>query len=530
MIIRKPYAFIVKYYRIIHLILLIPLLYLCYRSYDLMQFFSNFVRDGYKTNIANVAKEYYSLLLPLFSLIIGIFCIVIITLFAKKKRSYSTYMIFAIFYLIFFAITMVLPGILTNFETRDIESAIGLMVSGISGIIFYIQPILIFMFILNGLGFDFKNFEFNDIKDEISLDEEDSEEVEVNLNKDTYKVKRLINRYVRELRYYVIENKVYFFTGGAIVGLILLFFVGKWIISLNRIVRIDQSFAHSSFSVTFNDSLLSTMDYNGNIIQGGKIYLAVKTTIKNNTRSLLSLDTDAFWLQVDGKDYYPVLDRSGKFIDLGKPYYGEKVGPGDSQEIVLVYEFSDSYIFDRYKIRVLDSLTHKEMEIIAKYKEINLRPKYSSSILSKGKYNLGDTINLRDTNLLNSEIHFDTYDINKTYQYHYDYCYKEECRDSINSVTAGANKVLLTMGGTIKLDENSTYSKFKLGSNKIAQDFMKVEYSIDGKTYTTTVKDVTPSNIKDDYVLLETSGEIKKADSINLLITVRNLNYTLKIK
>ena len=139
MIIRKPYAFIVKYYRIIHLILLIPLLYLCYRSYNLMQFFSNFVRDGYKTNIANVAKEYYSLLLPLFSLIIGIFCIVIITLFAKKKRSYSTYMIFAIFYLIFFAITMVLPGILTNFETRDIESAIGLMVSGISGIIFYLS-------------------------------------------------------------------------------------------------------------------------------------------------------------------------------------------------------------------------------------------------------------------------------------------------------------------------------------------------------------------------------------------------------
>lgn len=530
MIIRKPYAFIVKHYRIIHLILLLPLIFLCIKSYNLMRFFSSFVRHGYKTDIVGLVKVYYSLLIPLFSLIMGAFCITIITLFIKKKRNYSTYLVFAIFYLLLFIISLFIPGILTNFETKDIESAIALLVSGFSGVIFYIQPLIIIMFTLNGFGFDIKNFEFNNIKDEISLDEEDSEEVEVNLGVDNYKFKRLINRYFRELKYYVIENKIYFLVGSTILGLILLFFIGKWIISLNRIVSIDQGFKHSSFSVTFNDALLSTMDYNGNNIQKGKIYLAVKTTIKNNSNTLLSLDTDAFWLQVNGKNYYPVLDRSGKFIDLAKPYYGERIGPGNEQEIVLVYEFDETYLYDRYKIKVLDSLEKKEYDVVGNYREISVKPTYSASIINKGEYNLGDTINLKDTNLLNSDIKFDKYEINKTHQYHYNYCFKEDCKDSINSVTAGANKVLLTMDGKITLDENSSYYKHKLGSNKIVQDFMAIEYSIDGKKYLTPVKDVTPSNITDNSILLETSGEIKKAETINLVITVRNLRYILKLK
>ena len=69
---------------------------------------------------------------------------------------------------------------------------------------------------------------------------------------------------------------------------------------------------------------------------------AVKTTIKNNTKGLIDLDTDAFWLNIDGKFYYPVLDRSGKFLDMGKPYYGEKIGAGVQEEIVLVYEFENT--------------------------------------------------------------------------------------------------------------------------------------------------------------------------------------------
>ena len=530
MIIRKPFAFIVKHYKVIHLLLLIPLLYIAYKTSRIMSFFNSFASHGYRTDLVDVAKTYYNFLITLFPLIIVIFGIIIIVLFSNKKKGFGAYAIITSFYLVYFIASFLFPGILNAFETKDIESAIAIMVSGLSSILFYAQPVMIIIFLLKGFGFDFKNFDFNNISDEISLDEEDSEEIEVNVNLEDYRFKRGIRRYIRELKYYVIENKIFFMTIGGIIALILLFFVGKWIISLNRIVKIDKTFAHSQFSVSFNDSLLSTLDYNGNVIQKDKIYLAVKTTIKNKTNGLRQLDTDAFWLEVDGKNYYPVLDRSGKFLDLAKPYYGDNLGPGKQEEIVLVYELDTAQIHNKYRIRVLDKVTYKENTIIPKYKEITLRPKYSASIKDKGEYNLGDTINLKDTLLLNSEINFTKYQIGKTYQYHYDYCYNEKCTDSINSITAGPNKILLVFDGKMTLDDNSTYAKNKLGSNKMSQDFIKVEYTVNGITHTSDVKDLTPTNSKEEIVAYETDLELRNADSIKLLITVRNLRYKLKVK
>ena len=530
MIIRKPYAFIVKYYRIIHLLLLIPLLYIAFKSYRLMDFFHEFVADGYKTSYFDVAKYYYNFLVTLFPFIIFLFNLLIVILFSNKKKGYFTYLIITLFYLGFFVISFLMPGILTSFETKEIESAIALMVNGISGVIFYIQPFLIIIFTLNGFGFNFKTFEFTNIKDEISLDEEDSEEIELNVNISDYRFKRGIRRYFREIKYYIIENKMFFLAFSSIVGLVLLFFIGKWVISLNRIVRVDKTFAHSSFSVSFNDSVLSTLDYNGNTIQNGKVFLAVKTTIKNNTKGLIDLDTDAFWLNIDGKYYYPVLDRSGKFLDIGKPYYGEKIGSGVQEEIVLVYEFDDNEVASKYKIRVLDSLTYKEESVIPKYKEITLKPDLITSVKTKGNYNLGDTINLKDTNLLNTSLTINKYNIDKTYQYHYDYCYNDKCSDSINSITAGANKTILALNGKIEIDDKASYFKNKMGSNKFAQDFIKIEYTVNDKTSISNIKDLTPSNTKDEIVLFEVDNEVRKADKINMVITIRNIRYILKIK
>ena len=529
MIIRKPFAFIVRHFRKLHLLMLIPLIFLAYKSYYLMDFFNSYVVAGYKTELIDVSNIYFNLFIPLSCLLLLFFIYLIIHLFNIKHKEHTSYNIVFIFYLVLFFISLFLSGILSNFETKSIDSAVAILFSGLSKVIFYMQPVMIFIFFFNGMGFDFRNFEFVNIKDEISINEEDSEEVEVNLGIEDYQFKRGIRRYFRELKYYVIENKAFFVALGSIFGLVLLFFVGKWIISLNRIVKIDKSFSHSYFSVSFNDSVLSTIDYNGNIILKGKVYLAVKTTIKNNTKGLLTLDTDNFWLDVNGDYYYPKLDRSGKFIDLGKPYYGERVGAGDQQEIVLVYELDELDIKDKYKIKVLDSITYKENAIIPKYKEITLKPRYSSTVSTNGYYNMGDTLSLSNTTLLNTNLKFDNYSISKTYQYNYNYCYNEKFNVSTNIVTASANSMLLTLNGDISLDEKSSYYKYKMGSNKFAEDFMKVVYYINNIENRVDVKDVTPSD-SNGITVLEASSEIRNADSIMLEITIRNERYYYVIK
>ena len=529
MIIRKPYAFLVKHYKVIHLFMILPILYLIYKSFAVMQFFNSFVSNGYLTKEINIASIYYSFLMPLLAFIVVLISYMINSLLKSKNKGHGIYIFTMVVYLLFFIFTLFLKGILNSFETTDIDSSVALMYQGISSIFFYIQPVAIILLVLSAFGFNFRNFEFIDIKDEISVDEADSEEVEINIGLEDYKIKRGFRKYFRELKYYIIENKVIFTAIGIITGIILAIVITLWVISLNRIVRVDQSFTHSKFSISFNDALLSNYDYNGNVIDSSKIYLAIKTTVKNNTKGLLTLDTDDFWLAIGNKYYYPVLDRSGKFLDLAKPYYGEKIGAGESNEYVLVYELDNDLAQVNYDIKVLDSITYKEKEIIPKYKEITITPESSFNIVDNGTFEKGTTINFNKTTLLNSSLSIGDYSISKIYQYSYQYCYNDKCSDSMNSVTASANNTLLVLNGNITLDKNSSYFKYKLSNNNFAQDFMKLEYTIGDKTSYLNVKDVTPNN-SDSVIVLETSNYIKSADSINLIITIRNQKYTYKLK
>ena len=47
MIIKKPYAFIIKHFRLIHLLLLIPMFYLVTQTKEIITFFSEYVANDY---------------------------------------------------------------------------------------------------------------------------------------------------------------------------------------------------------------------------------------------------------------------------------------------------------------------------------------------------------------------------------------------------------------------------------------------------------------------------------------------------
>ena len=529
MIIRKPFAFLVEKFKILHFIVLIPCIYLIYMFWRLSDFFNTFVVDGYITTIADVASKYYSFLMVLACIVIFIFNALVTSLFKRKNKYHIPYLILTIIYFAIFIITLFIPGLLHSAELSELQSSTSLIIRGLMSIVFYIEIISTIFFILLAFGLNIKTGEFTDIRDEINLDEEDSEEVEINIKSDDYKVKRFIRRYIREIKYYVIENKNIFKVLGIILAVVIVFFLGKFILSLNRTVRVDQTFGYSNFSISFNSSVLSTLDYNGNEISKGKIYLANKVSVTNRTNGLLTLATDDFCLEIAGDCYYPKLDRSGKFIDLAKPYYAEQIGGGKSYEYVLVYELDESLAKARYKVKILDSLTYKKNEVIPKYKEITLTPAFSDTINNVGTYSLNDEINLSNTNLLNTRLLVKNYEISQYFRYNYEYCYNENCSDSQDAIAASFGKYFIILDAEFNLDENSSYSKYKLGSNDFFEDFTDVEYKLNDNTYTLDVKDVTPKKVNDKLVL-EVNSSIKDAEEINLIITVRDKRYILKLK
>lgn len=529
MIIRKPFAFLVEKFKLLHFIILVPCIYLIYMFWHLKDFFDKFVVDGYVTSLYDVVSKYYSFLMIIACLIVIAFTILVAILFKKKNRFYLSYLFLTFVYLIVLVITLFTPGLLHNAELAKLESSTSLVVRGVMGIVFYAQIVSSIFLLLLTFGFNIKTGEFSDIKDEINLDEEDSEEVEINLRTDNYKVKRFANRYKREIKYYIIENKNIFKVLAGILAVVLLFFIGKFIFSLNRTVRVDQSFSYSNFSVSFNNSLLSTLDYNGNVISSGKIYLANKVSVTNRTNALLTFKTDDFCLEVDGECIYPILDKSGKFIDLAKPYYAEKIGAGKTYEYVLVYELDETMARSKYKIKILDSLTYKKKEVIPKYKEINLSPEFSDSVKSMGLYELNDEISFSQTTMLNSTLNISDFELSQYFRYTYEYCYQEKCNESMDAIAANYGKYYIILTGNLTLDENASYTKYKLGSNDFFTDFAKIEYSYGGNNYYLNVVNATPKKVN-DKIVLEVNSSIKNADKINLIITIRDKSYTLKLK
>ena len=541
MIIRKPFAFLVEKFKLLHFIILIPCIYLIYMFWRVSGFFNTFVANNYVTNIADLKGKYFSFLMIIASIVIIVFALLVASLFKKKNKFYFPYVLIAISYTIIFFTSAFLPGLLHNAEIASLESSTSLIIRGVMSIEFYAQFILVFMFLLLAFGFDIRTGEFLDIKEEINLDENDSEEIEINIKSDDYKAKRFARRYFREIKYYVIENKNILKVIGAVIGVVVLVFAIKFLISLNRTVRVDQMFGYSNFSLSFNESLLSTLDYNGNVISKGKVYLANKVTVTNKTTALQALTTSDFCLEISDECYYPKLDKSGKFIDLAKPYYAEQIGRGSTSEYVLVYELDEALSRSTYKIKVLDSLTYKKDAVIPKYKEITIKPSFSDSVRDIGTYALNEEVDLSKTTLLKSKIKVENAVVAQYYRYDYYKCTEEDCdvdnctqdNDKClklqDAVAASIGKYFIILKGDFTLDENSSYAKYKLGSNDFFGDFTTVKYKIGDLEGTTTVKDATPKK-SNGTIILETSSIIKDAEEINLIITVRDQRYTLKLK
>lgn len=529
MIVRKPYAFLVEHFKLVHFILLIPFGYLTYMFYRLSRFFDAFVVAGYKTNATNVVGTYYNILIPIAIFIIIITTLLILLLFQRKDKTYQPYMIYTILYTIIFAFSLLLPNFLSKCESATLVSSTALILRGFASIAFYVQIIAFIFIILLGFGLNVKTGEFQDIQEEIDLEEEDSEEVEINVGNEDYKAKRWLRRYFREIKYYIIENKHVFMVLGGIVAVILLYFIGSFIISLTSIVKVDQSFKHTNFSISFNSSILSTLDYHGKPISDGKIYLANKVTVTNLTNDLKTINASDFWLDISGTYYYPVLDRSGKFLDLAKPYYGEKIGAKATNEYVLVYELDENDARSQYKIRVLDSITYKKNQMIPNYKQITLTPNYSNSVSKVGEYSLNEEVSFKDTTLLNSSLMVTNYEISQSYRYNYDYCYQDTCTKSTDSVSASFGKYLLILENKLLLDENCSYFKNKLGSNNFYEDFVEVSYDTSNMNHVLPVKDLTPKGVE-DHTVLEVNSSINDAENLYLNITIRSKQYTIKLK
>ena len=536
MILRKPYAFLIKHFKLIHLVLALPLIYIVYKTRFVVDFFNTYVSNGYAYQTgSDVSSLYINWLLFLSIFVIIVSILSIYYLLRYKEKPVKMYIIMMIYYIVLFGMLIWYSGIISNMAKEVLSAKSARFYRDISLLIYYPQYIFIIFTALRAIGFNIKQFNFQTDLKELQITSEDNEEVEVGFDFDTYKTKRFFRRYKREFIYYLKENKLIVSVILIVTAFSLILIFYKTRNNYNLSYSQNNNFTHQQFTINIKDSIISNLSYNGKLIDDEYYYLVLKTYVKNNSSKSVKLDYDNFTIKCGSEILKPTLDRSTYFLDYANPYYGDYIKSGEEKEIALTYKLNQDQINKSFKLQLLSSFNSDEEKLVTKYAIVNLTPVILDEVNDVSTVNASTKLILNNTNIGNTILTINSYQITKSYVYEYNYCYSENnCRvikdiANIDYTKSSGNSTLLVLDYDFDLDKETTYGKSNKNNLNFFDDFVSVKSGINGVINEYDVVNVTPKNLT-NKIVLQVKGDITNSDDLDLYVTVRNKRYIINLK
>ena len=503
MVFKKPYAFLIKYFKVIHLVLTFFSIYLIIRVNSIMGFFNNFIGNSVnKLDAVNYISNWYILVIILSILI----CLIIFVLMKYKKKPSLLYVILIAIYL---AIGLVLGYANSGLEViySSILSMKDLLLyRDIFKILLLFQYISFVFILVRALGFDIKKFNFDSDKEGFEIVEEDAEEIELTL-KDTNKYERKIRRRLRELRYYYFENKLYIDTILIIVVVVFLsgFFVQKEFI--NKVYSENEYFSTDYFTLAVTNSYISNKSYdNKKITDTDTSFVIVKLNVRNNNE-VKELNNGQLLLYVGNNTYTSKLMYAKNFSDLGDVYTGSKIS--GQRTYIFIFNVENAYLKeDMYFVYGND-------------KKVRLKPLDLDVINEDFTYKLGEAIDLSNSLVGNGIFNIKSYEFGEKFNYSYTYEVMGQAYEG-NITIKSVNKTILHM-----VIESNYISEFD--DYALLDTYGVLRYKIGDVEYSSNFENKTPGSYNEG-LYLSVNKDVEHADSIWFDIILRNRHYIYKIK
>lgn len=533
MIIKNPYAAVAKNYKVINILLLIPTVYLLIQMTNLAGFFETYVLADYFTAEKDLVEKYIPALTLLMPLVTAILHFVVWLILILKKKKYHYHAISAGYHLIMFLALVFFYSSLLNIEMQNMTSTLAGFIRDISDLCIYPFYLLLVMGAVNIVGLNIKTLRFDRHAD-LKVTEDDEEEIEVKVGTDNIDTKRRVVHILRELRYYLIENKAIFAL--IIIGICIMIGYRAYLNYevFNKTYNVNQSFALDNFSLSVKDSYITTVDYRGQRITKDKYYLAIKIGIHNQGEDT-KIDKTVFKLYIDNKEVFASYDRASRFLDFGAPYQGEVILADQAKDYVFVYELTEKQLQNSYEMRILNGLRVEDAKLIASYRKINVRPKYLTEIETKSPKKEGEKVKLSASTLEETTYTLKDLHIVTNYKYSYQVCVtKKKCNMISDTIVPTGGKVLMVVEDDIVYDKSTAYYAFD--DKNFYEDFVTLEYTFNINSGMNTgqitqignVVDVTPKTLE-GVKIFEVPGNVINSYKLNLLITIRNQVYSIKV-
>lgn len=515
MIIRKPYAFLIKYFKVIHIGLCLLMFYLTFTIGNIYNFFKTYIVSGASPYIDSLLSYYMSPLMFIAVILLIVSLILIFFLMKDKKKPFLYYLVSTIFYILIFIALILYSSAFIYLQKETYSNQTLVLFRDFTMVIYFANYYFIVMAFIRGFGFNIKKFDFE--KDLVTLDISDSdrEEIEIGVSVDYDKVLNKVRYGKRNILYYVKEHSF---------ALLILLGIFASIITipflLDKLV-FDKTYGEGDTLVLNNieynilDSYVTNLDKDNNVINAKDKYVIVDFSVLNKNKKNKTLKINATRIKINNKYYYPISNVGSKFNDIGNVYKEQTLINNKEKDYIIVFqipknEYRKSMILELYyDSKVVNGNT------VFSYKKIKLKPtEFKETDL--GEFNLNNEVKVNLPFVLKKEFLVASYDINNIYDYKYTKCDNETvdgmCIDYNAILIADINKTLLE----IEYSFLDTYKIF---------NYMTLEYTLNDKTYTSDIKNITPDSYLENKVVLEVDEQVKDANKIKLVFNNRGLSF-----
>lgn len=519
MVLKKPYAFLIKNFKKIHFLLLVVLIFLAFKTSNLLNFYNDFIGNLISSTDASNYITFYMYLSII--LILGI-CFVIFLLMKQKDKPKTLYIIMIGLYLVVLVVFFITSGNLRTLETEVLDQKTIRLYRDIIRILFALQCISIIPIVIRTMGFDIKKFEFAKDLNELNIEVTDNEEFELLVGVDTDKIKRKGRRKLRELGYYYQENKIFIL----IIAFFLIVVIGVYLFLnikiYNKTYLENEPFSSYNFLLNVENSYLTIKNYEQEDVSfNDTAYVIVKLNVVSNLEGEYTLNINDFILVVNNETFLPTKKYYEYFKDIGIGYKSQKIDSATTKTYLLVYTIDEDYVDKdmilRYELGYEDNGVSNRI--------INLNPVNLDKTSLVGSYNINEELNFSDSMLKSSKISISSYSIKTQFTYTYSSCITtNNCYDN-NVIVESANKKVLNIVFTSSYDNLNIL----INNNILFNDYITLKYVSSGIEYESNYTNITPNSYSDG-VFLSVEENTLLASKIWLEFNIRSKRYIYYLK
>ena len=545
MILRKPYAFFIKYFRLFNLIMAILMGIMIYRTIVIGSFLNHYI-DNYAEATANFSLgDYINLYSFMIVLLIIIFTIFMTSVMVVKQKPKKLYIINLILYIGVMALYAVDYSIMHSIYDQILDVRVSKAIRDITFILAGLQIVSFILTLVRASGFDIKQFDFNSDLQKLQIDTKYNEEFEVAVEFDKNKLNRNFRQKIRAIKYTYAEHRFAFNVAGIILVVIIAFLIFINVTIYQDTYGENHAFEASGLVATINQTYLTQTDQNGKVVtlgdEGNVTEDQMLVVVNFDVRTLSSahkqtLNTGLITLRVGGKSFARTNDYNNAVLDIGTPYIGQELST-EFTTYIMVFKIPTSLVEEKMQLKFNDNISYVRGEIGAKNIYINLKPQDLAEKKGLEEASVGESLSFDGSLLGNSELTIDKVEIGDSFKLAYNFCSKKDkCMESYEYVTPTATgnyfKTLLKITGAFEPDTIANLDGIT-NVYYFLNKFGVIHYKVNDTWYSHTINSelIKPRVAKETGVYyMEVNREVKNATEIYLTFKVRDYDYKYVLK